>query len=482
MPTYIDLFSGAGGLSLGLEMAGFTCQGIVECEARATESYRQNFAIQRSGLPLCRLGPEEGDIRKINLAGIERDLSDGGVSPGHLDLLAAGPPCQGFSRVGRSKLNSLAQQRDAFRHDTRNQLYLDIVDLLPVLQPRAFIVENVTGVLNLGGVNVAERMVEAAERHGYCCRVAVLNSAWYGVPQTRERVFILGFREDLGITPDLPAPRYVVETYSSQLAGSDWVKKLFADSSRLQILSSPGAGAPAPISSQEAIGDLPPFFDHLAPEYSCRKAGRKDPLSYPDAPIPGSYGELMRNWPGLPESTKVLDHYARHTPRDHETFRYMENGDRYPEAVAVAQERYAAARKRYQEARPGADEAMPEWSDYVPPYSADSFDEKWRKLIPHQPSWTVTAHLSKDGYSHIHFDSAQARSITPREAARLQSFPDAFCFSGNMGDKFRQIGNAVPPLLAAALGRHVQAALENSDRAGGDHLQADVVELHSPLV
>src|SRR3954452_12296583 len=88
---------------------------------------------------------------------------------------------------------------------------------------------------------------------------------------------------------------------------------------------------------------------------------------------------------------------------------------------------------------------------FVPPYDQKNFLDKWRKLYPDQPSWTVPAHLGKDSYSHIHYESEQARMITPREAARLQSFPDAFEFEGSMGDCFRQIGNAVPPLLAWAL-------------------------------
>src|SRR5262245_65570976 len=84
----------------------------------------------------------------------------------------------------------------------------------------------------------------------------------------------------------------------------------------------------------------------------------------------------------------------------------------------------------------------------MPPFPIDHFIDKWRTLIPDQPSWTVPAHLSKDAYSHIHHDSRQARAISIREAARLQSFPDAFTFVGNMGDCFRQVGNAVPPRLA----------------------------------
>jgi len=86
--------------------------------------------------------------------------------------------------------------------------------------------------------------------------------------------------------------------------------------------------------------------------------------------------------------------------------------------------------------------------------------DKWRKLNAERPSWTVPAHLSHDTYSHIHPDSAQARTISVREAARLQSFPDAFEFSGNMGSCFTQIGNAVPPVLAWALASHLLRQLD----------------------
>ena len=95
----------------------------------------------------------------------------------------------------------------------------------------------------------------------------------------------------------------------------------------------------------------------------------------------------------------------------------------------------------------------------MPPYPEEIFVDKWRKLVPDQPSWTVPAHLSKDAYSHIHYDSDQARAISIREAARLQSFPDAFVFSGNMGERFRQVGNAVPPLLAWAVACSVLESL-----------------------
>ncbi|MGN6569216.1 MAG: DNA cytosine methyltransferase, partial [Flavipsychrobacter sp.] len=87
----------------------------------------------------------------------------------------------------------------------------------------------------------------------------------------------------------------------------------------------------------------------------------------------------------------------------------------------------------------------------VPPYADNKFPNKWRKMEADRPARTLLAHLGKDGYSHIHYDSNQARTISVREAARLQSFPDGFVFAGTMNPAFRQIGNAVPPLLAKAI-------------------------------
>jgi DNA (cytosine-5)-methyltransferase 1 len=95
----------------------------------------------------------------------------------------------------------------------------------------------------------------------------------------------------------------------------------------------------------------------------------------------------------------------------------------------------------------------------VPPYDPGKFPNKWRKMEPDEPARTLMAHLGKDSYSHIHYDSDQARVLSVREAARLQSFPDGFKFSGTMNPAFRQIGNAVPPLLAHALAEPLLAAI-----------------------
>jgi DNA (cytosine-5)-methyltransferase 1 len=103
--------------------------------------------------------------------------------------------------------------------------------------------------------------------------------------------------------------------------------------------------------------------------------------------------------------------------------------------------------------RPGTAEYEELKKQIVPPYDASKFPNKWRKMEPDKPARTLMAHLGKDSYSHIHYDSTQARTISVREAARLQSFPDGFQFCGTMNPAFRQIGNAVPPLLSLSIAK-----------------------------
>jgi DNA (cytosine-5)-methyltransferase 1 len=166
----------------------------------------------------------------------------------------------------------------------------------------------------------------------------------------------------------------------------------------------------------------------------------------------------------------------------------MKPGDRYPAALAIAHSRFQheldLLATREQPVIPGSPEYDALKRRFVPPYPVDTFVDKWRKLIPDQPAWTwtVPAHLSKDAYSHIHYDSDQARAVSIREAARLQSFPDAFAFLGNMGECFRQVGNAVPPLVAWGLASNllqllgfggralVWPVLEPSDRLGSQEV------------
>jgi len=161
----------------------------------------------------------------------------------------------------------------------------------------------------------------------------------------------------------------------------------------------------------------------------------------------------MRTWQGFPGTSSLNDHVIRYLPRDYALFAVLEPGDEYPEAYQRAQELFATALARLKDQAPNP--GTKAWQELraaiVPPYDDAKFPNKWRKMEPDQPARTLLAHLGKDGYSHIHYDSTQARTISVREAARLQSFPDGFMFSGTMNPAFRQIGNAVPPLLAKTI-------------------------------
>lgn len=463
--TSIELFAGAGGFTLGLEEAGFHCLGAIEVDPVASSTFTRNFGDR----PASFLGPDIGDVRKIDAKAVMKRLHRTGVS--ELDLLVAGAPCQGFSRVGRAKLDSINSGPGSFALDDRNGLYVHAVRILHELRPRFFVFENVSGILHLRGRNVAEDVCDAVTEAGYVSRCTLLNAAWYGVPQLRERIIIIGARKDLGVVPIFPARRFRACLGRGHLSGAEldrriWRKpEYFVDP---RLLPSEYPVGPA-VTVAEALDDLPPFCDHLT---ALRNGRRYRPLRTEFPPV--AYAHPPRNWYCLKmrawnddlTSLHVTDHFCRWTPRDFETFARMKPGDRYPAAIQLAEERYHEALALWR--KNGG--KRPTRRSFVPPYPVDSFPDKWRKLVPEAPSWTITAHLGKDTYSHIHYDASQARSITAREAARLQSFADAFQFEGNTGDVFRQIGNAVPPLLARELGASVRSVLARIDgRAEPSH-------------
>lgn len=442
---FLDLFAGSGGFTLGLESAGLSSLGSIEIDSVAQATLKTNFG--EPALPSVR--DAAGDVTKVDLKALKRDLLRMGIS--NLDVLIACPPCQAFSRIGRGKLDSLAGEKGGHHADPRNLLYKKVFDYLRVLRPKVFVFENVPGMLSVGGKNIAEKVCQGAAESGYQVRAALLNAAWFGVPQFRERIIIIGFRNDLRTVPQFPAIQFDGLEIDGHMSASDSLIRLWSDDRFfIQYSKLPKVKNHQPFRNvEDALGDLPPFFTHLDAlrhniKYSAVRSlhsgqrynrGRLSP-----------FRELMRNWPGFESGGYVEDHFCRWTPRDFRTFQRMKEGDTYPRALEIAKQLYARAKKRNPKIKK---------SEIVPPYPDSSFEEKWRKLVKLRPSWTVTAHLSRDTYSHIHYDSAQARAITPREAARLQSFPDGFKFAGNTGDIYRQIGNAVPPLLAMQVGKQI---------------------------
>lgn len=449
-PTVVDLFSGAGGLSLGFHAAGARLLAAVDRNETAGQTLEHNFSrLQRASPPLVLHG-EHGDLESVDL---ER-IAARGQGP---DILVGGPPCQGFSRIGRAKLRSIAEDPES--EDPRNTLYRRFVHAASFWKPRAVLMENVVGMLSLKGQNVAEFVAADLASQGYRVGYVLLNSVWFGVPQFRERLFFVGIREDLGILPTAPDPTHIAELPSGYLRPKESSNLSFDFAGHFELSIRPERAAIPATTVGDALGDLPPITTHLSPRI--RRPTTADlhvPLPY-DRPAGSPFARLMRSWPGFDATSGVQEHAIRYTPRDFEIFRQMRPDDRYPEAIAIARarlERELARRTTAGEAIPPESEAFKALRKaIVPPYPEDRFVDKWRKLNPARPSWTLPAHLSRDSYSHIHHDDAQARAISVREAARLQSFPDAFEFCGNMGDCFTQIGNAVPPVLAWALAGHL---------------------------
>lgn len=447
--SVIDLFSGAGGLSLGFQAGGAQILAAVDANEDAGRSFRACFARLQPRRPPGAFFGEAGDIERLDL----EQVAPAGRGP---DILVGGPPCQGFSRLGRAKLASLAE--DADQGDPRNLLYRRFVDATRFWKPRAVVMENVPGMLSLQGTNVADAVASDLAACGYRVGYALLNAVWYGVPQFRERLFFIGIREDLRTVPSMPDATHRVELPAGYLRPTQAITLSLAFVPHFELeVRTAGARLPA-TTVGDALDDLPPLTDHLGAAPGPRRGEPRPLLAYRTG-ADRAFARLMRGWPGLPEPAGVQDHVIRRTPRDFETFRRMRPDDRYPEAMRLALRRLEeelARRSAVGEViEPGSPAHDAVRASIVPPYPVEKFVDKWGKLNATRPSWTVPAHLSHDTYSHIHHDSAQARTISVREAARLQSFPDAFEFRGNMGSCFTQIGNAVPPVLAWALASHL---------------------------
>ena len=462
-PRVVDLFSGAGGLSLGFHAAGSQIVAALDLDEQAGETFTKNFGqLQAASAPIALFGPHDGDISRTNLEALGRRI-------GKIDILIGGPPCQGFSRIGRAKLNSLSDE--GFEGDHRNELYRRFLEAAETWRPGAVLMENVPGMLSVGGENIAEGAAADLARRGYEVGYAVLNAIWYGVPQFRERFFLIGLRDDLGIKPEIPVPTHRAELPSGYRRPSvcDTIPMSFLKHRALPVAIE-AARIPA-ATVREALEDLPPLRDHTVFDVSPARGEFRVPREL-DQPPASSYAILMRDWPGFPPAATIDDHVIRCTPRDYETFRRMKPGDRYPEARQIMKERLQERLTQLASSpdgtpKEGTTRYISTVREIVAPYPVDKFVDKWRKLIPDAPSWTVPAHLAKDSYSHIHYDDTQARTISVREAARLQSFPDAFRFAGNLGECFRQIGNAVPPLLAWAIASHLLHQLGFSARQVG---------------
>lgn len=398
--TFVDFFGAPGGLSLGFEMVGFKSIGALDIFKAGMETYQFNF-------PNSKILIE--DIKKISVQDLKKEF---GVGKGDIDVVIGGPPCQGFSTIGRVKIASLAREgiwdlnnhHPRFIDDPRNELYKEFVRMVNGLHPKIVVMENVPGMMSYRNGEIVREIIEDFTSIGYRAKARVLNAVEYGVPQIRKRIFFIAVRKDLKVKVKWPKPTHILKN------SLDKVKPLF---------DYPGL-KPA-ITVWEAIGDLPspvPGRPKLA----------DSPLEY-DRPPFSEYQKWARKG-----SKKVHNHITRqHNERDITVFKLMKEGEKWKDLPEDIRKNYG--------------------------YRDDIFNDKFKKLKKDEPSWTVVAHLYKDGYMYIH--PVEPRTITVREAARLQSFPDTFIFKGSRTDQFKQVGNGVPSLLAKAVAESVRGMLED---------------------
>lgn len=457
-PRTLELCSGCGGLSLGLAASGFSLQAHLEHDQNAAETYALNFdpplgtAAENWGAPrdMVREGVEDiVEALNLTLPAIEA-----------FDVLVAGLPCQAFARIGRSKLRSIAKDDEAYRKDPRARLYERFLEYVEAVQPVAILIENVPDILNFGGHNVPEEICQTLELLGYQTGYTLLNAAYYGVPQMRERLFLIGIDQSLGIRPGFPDPTHMADLPSGYEGARTFAMRHIAATSRFVPIPQPAGGLPKAVSVREALADLPYISDHFRDPALMRRRKVTDRLPYRPCSGLSDYARLMREWPGFETDGFVTGNVVRLTPRDFPIFNRMCPGDDYPRALKIAESLFTEQLAAEPSPPRSGSKAWKELHKlFVPPYDPGKFPNKWWKLEPALPSRTLTAHMGKDTYSHIHWDSRQQRTISVREAARLQSFPDDFQFSGAMNAAFRQIGNAVPPLLAQAVASRLRKDL-----------------------
>jgi DNA (cytosine-5)-methyltransferase 1 len=357
-PTAIDLFSGAGGLSLGLQDAGFSVLAGADSDPFAVETYLANLG------GLCYLG----------------DLSDPADFLDHLrawgidstDLLAGGVPCQPFSRAGRSKIRSLVKANVRAETDPRVDLWHSFIRVAEALQPRAILLENVPDLAEWEDGAILIGFCESLRTLGYETDARVLNAYEHGVPQFRSRLFIVG--QKVNATFRWPKLTNVRPTL------------------------------------RDAIGDLPV----VNPGQRLERISYSGPQTSLQRRLRIKVSPSDRAW--------IRDHITRDVrPDDAQAFALLAPGGTYVDLP-----------KRLRR------------------YRSDIFTDKYKRLEWDGLCRTITAHIAKDAYWYIHPD--QDRTLSIREAARVQTFPDRFRFAGEPSHRYRQIGNAVPPLLAQAVG------------------------------
>jgi DNA (cytosine-5)-methyltransferase 1 len=402
--NFIDLFAGASGMSEGFIRAGLNPISHIEMDKYACDSIRTRAAYHF----LTKNGKEEyytnylkgiisrdelynqvpkkildsvlnieitDDSIKSIFSKIDKTLNDKKV-----DLIIGGPPCQAYSLLGRHHEN--------IENDPRNKLYIQYGRFLKKYEPKAFVFENVPGLLSANKGQHFKNLKAYFRKIGYEVYHDTLNAADYGVLQARKRIIIVGWKKnnDFGF----PEIKKVIEKFT--------VNDIFKDLPKLK----PGDAmqvAQYTIPKNEYLEkfELRNGVDFVTQHIS-RAHNARDLKIYKTAIKKWNKNEERLKYPDLPKELKT---------HKNET----------------------------------------------------SFTDRYKVVNGNGVSHTIVAHIAKDGHYYIHPDVKQCRSISVREAARLQSFPDDFFFEGSRSAAFKQIGNAVPPLMANAIAKSIKELL-----------------------
>lgn len=380
--TFIDLFCGCGGFSLGFERAGLKGLAAIDLNSEALEVFKKNL----SQIPYIL----QEDVTLFTPEMLAEKM---GVT--EIDVVIGGPPCQGFSTV---------RQVDGANHgerivaDPRRHLYREFLKFVAFFRPKVFVMENVLGIRSASGGEYFTRVQNEARAIGYRVHAQVEDCVQLGLPQKRRRQLFIGTRLDL--------PNYF----------------------RPEIKPAPRACDRPTL--WEAIGDLPAAkagegeescdYDMERRKVHVERFGHRYLFSVLEAR----------------HAAKLTAHRARpHSERDLRDFALLREGE-------------------------NSKEALERGVKFEFPYDKKTFKDRYTRQHRAEACSTIVAHLSKDGLMFIH--PTQNRSLTPREAARIQSFPDWFEFPIARTHQFRVIGNAVPPLIAEAIGIAVKSYIEKT--------------------
>lgn len=488
----IDLFAGPGGLNEGFsevrdgrDRPVFRTLVSVECEdcAHSTLELRALFRrLRDAGDPqayyryvrkeitreeLFRMaGDHAAHARREALKGtLGRSAADNAAIEDHIAdglrrtphdgfVLIGGPPCQAYSLVGRAR--RAREERADFEADQKHVLYREYLRIVDRFRPAVFLMENVPGLLSasLNGTRTFELIRKDLSAAGYelhpladadsadggeeNVRRFVIRAEEHGVPQARSRIFILGLRKDLGL-----GPKTLVKAKGEPMTVREAIRDLPRIRSRLSKEPDSGENWLAAI---RRVGDYD--LSGLGADFAASVAERLAVMhpNYPLGESPmrpsGRKPEKLASWLCDPLLDRVLNHCSRgHMRRDLARYFFWSQYARHF----------------------GRSPTLAEVPHYLRPdhvnVSGDATDipfaDRFRVQLLNRPSTTIVSHIAKDGHYYIHPDPKQCRSLSVREAARLQTFPDNYLFEGAPTDQFRQVGNAVPPWLARQIGRLV---------------------------